>query len=113
MPEDYADVRRELSDRLFNQVTGKSELVKKLFESVLSPYAKRPFGWLWLLLSGRSVSRKRELLRARIDGMLQGRGSERLAGLDQLIGTVVELRALPAQRLLTLVAIHVWQVIGG
>ena len=39
--------------------------------------------------------------------MLEGRGSERLEGLDELIRIVVELRALPARRALTL-ALRAW-----
>jgi hypothetical protein len=39
------------------------------------------------------------VLRKRIDTVLDGRGKERLAGLDGLIRIVVERRALPVQRL--------------
>src|SRR5205085_1108865 len=34
LPEDFAPRRHELHDRLFETVSGKSELVKKLFERV-------------------------------------------------------------------------------
>jgi Fe-S-cluster-containing dehydrogenase component len=101
LPEDFAVARRELTQQLFAGVTGKSELVKKLFERVLSPYLRRPLGGLALVASGRTLAAEEAAMRARVDAMLQGRGVERLAGLDQLIRLVVELRALAAQRALT------------
>lgn len=101
LPEDYGDVRRELRDQLYAGITGKSDLVKKLFEKVLVPYLREPLGPLYLVLRGRSPATEESAVRARIDRMLEGRGAERLAGLDGLIRIVVELRALSAQRALT------------
>jgi Fe-S-cluster-containing dehydrogenase component len=98
LPEDLATARRQLSDRLYREVSGKSDLVKKLFERVLVPYAKSSLGPLLLIFSGRRLRAEEQALRARIDKGLEGRGQERLAGLDELIRIVVELRALPAQR---------------
>jgi len=98
LPEDFVAARRELSDRLYREVSGKSDLVKKLFERILVPYAKSSLGPLRLILSGRRLRDEEQALRARIDVGLEGRGQERLAGLDVLIRIVVELRALPAQR---------------
>jgi Fe-S-cluster-containing dehydrogenase component/CRP-like cAMP-binding protein len=107
LPEDYGALGRELRDQLYGGVTGKSELVKKIFEKVLVPYLRRPLGSIALVISGRSLAAERAALRARIDTMLEGRGAERLAGLDGLIRTVVELRALAAQRGLTTL-LRVW-----
>ena len=98
LPEDFVAARRELSDRLYRDVSGKSDLVKKLFERVLVPYAKSSIGPLALILSGRRLRDEEQALRARIDVVLEGRGQPRLAGLAELIRIVVELRALPAQR---------------
>ena len=98
LPEDFAAARRDLLDRLYREVSGKSELVKKVMEKVLLPYARSPLGPAALLLSGRSLREEERALRARIDALLEGRGGERLAGLATLIRVVVELRALPAQR---------------
>ena len=98
LPEDFAAARRELVDRLYREVSGKSELVKKIVEKILLPYARSPLGPLALLLSGRRLREEERALRARIDRVLEGRGAERLAGLSELVRLVVELRALPAQR---------------
>jgi Fe-S-cluster-containing dehydrogenase component/CRP-like cAMP-binding protein len=98
LPEDFAAARKTLLDRLFREVSGKSELVKKIFERLLLPYAKSPLGPARLLLSGRRLREEEEAVRARIDKVLEGRGAERLSGLRELVRLVVELRALPAQR---------------
>jgi Fe-S-cluster-containing dehydrogenase component/CRP-like cAMP-binding protein len=98
LPEDFTAARRELHDRLYREVSGKSELVKKLFERVLLPYVQSKAGPLLLVLSGRRLREEERALRERIDLLLEGRGKERLAGLAELIKIVVELRSLPAQR---------------
>ncbi|MFO0593332.1 MAG: cyclic nucleotide-binding domain-containing protein [Polyangiaceae bacterium] len=100
LPEDFPSARRELLDRLYREVSGKSELVKKLFEKVLVPYTKSVFGPAVLLVSGRRLRDEQRALQTRIDTLLEGRGQERLAGLTNLLRIVVELRALPAQRFL-------------
>lgn len=101
LPEDFAAEKVALSDRLFRGTTGRSDVVKKLVERILLPYAKSPFGALLLVASGRDLRAERARLRGRIDAVLDGRGRERLAGLDDLVRIVVELRALGAQRLLS------------
>ncbi len=98
LPEDFAGARRGLVDRLFREASGKSELVKKLIETDLVPYANLPLAWIALLLSGRSLRDEELRVRGAIDKKLQGRGKEKLAGLDGLVKLVVELRALKAQR---------------
>ena len=103
LPEDYAALRRELTDRMYSGVTGRGEVVKKLFEKILVPYLRSSSGWLVLLLSGRDLRAEERAVRQRVDVILEGRGSGRLAGLDELIRIAVELRALTAQRVLTAV----------
>lgn len=102
LPEDFSTARRELMDRLYRDVSGKSDLVKKIFEKILVPYTKQPLGAVWLFLSGRSLRDEENALRKRIDVVLEGRGKERLAGLDGLVRIVVERRALSVQRFLLL-----------
>ncbi|WP_437301903.1 cyclic nucleotide-binding domain-containing protein [Sorangium sp. So ce388] len=100
LPEDFAAARRELLDRFYRGVSGRSDLVKKIVEKILVPYVQSPVGPLALLASGRGLRDEERALRARIDVVLEGRGAERLAGLSELIRLSVELRALPAQRAL-------------
>ncbi len=101
LPEDLALENDTLFDRLHRATSGTSELTKTITEKLLVPYARSPFGALALIASGRTLSQERSVLRARVDAVLEGRGGERLDGLDELIRIVVELRALPARRLLT------------
>ncbi|MGE3672965.1 MAG: cyclic nucleotide-binding domain-containing protein [Polyangiaceae bacterium] len=101
LPEDFPAEKRKLNDRLYREISGRSDLVKKVAERVLLPYAKSPFGPLWLMLGGRSAGEEQARLEARIDEILQGRGGDRRLGLDQLTKIAVELRALPLRRVLT------------
>ncbi len=101
LPEDFARARQDLLDRLYREASGRSDLVKRIFEKILLPYARSPLGPLALLAGGRRLREEEEALRARIDQVLEGRGKERLAGLAELTRIVVELRALPAQRWLS------------
>lgn len=98
LPEDLSADRRVLVDRLYQEVSGRSELVKKIFERILLPYVQRPLGSLALLVSGRSLRDEQREVRKRVDVVLEGRGADRLAGLEELVRLVVELRAVPAQR---------------
>ena len=102
LPEDYAGAREALVDRLHRELSGTSDLVKAIADRVLLPYATSPLGPAALLLSGRRLRDEEARLLAMVDAVLEGRGKERLGGLTRLVGTCVEMRALPAQRALTL-----------
>lgn len=99
LPEDLTAHARALHDRLYGAVSGRSEVVKKLFERVFVPYLRRPFGALRLLLAGGDLAGERDLLRGRVDAVLAGRRSDRLAGLEEVIDLAVEIRATRAQRI--------------
>lgn len=101
LPEDFATERAGLSARLYKNLSGKDALVKAVAEKVLLPYAKRVIGPALLVGSGRDLRAEEKRLRARIDATLEGRGRDRLEGIDDLVRTAVELRALPAQQVLT------------
>ncbi|MCX4245601.1 cyclic nucleotide-binding domain-containing protein [Paraliomyxa miuraensis] len=101
LPEDLATQRRALLDRLFVQASGRDELVKTIAARVLVPYARALHGPLVLCLRGRTLAQEEARLQAQIDAMRQGRGEDRLGGLPELLRTAVELRALPARRVLT------------
>ncbi len=42
LPEDFSRARRELHDRLYREASGKSDLVKRILEKILLPYARSP-----------------------------------------------------------------------
>ncbi len=107
LPEDLNAERAQLEDRLHRDVSGKDELVKRIVERVLVPYSRSLVGPLLLIGSGAGLAEEERKLRAKIDVMLEGRGTARLTGLDELVRTVVELRALPARRVLG-VALRFW-----
>jgi Fe-S-cluster-containing dehydrogenase component len=101
LPEDLRRERGELLDRLYRGVSGRSDLVKHVADRILVPYSSSPLGPIALLLAGRTLRAEETLLRAQVDKVLQGRGTGQLAGLEDVIRIVVEMRALPARRLLT------------
>ncbi|MBK8940060.1 MAG: cyclic nucleotide-binding domain-containing protein [Polyangiaceae bacterium] len=102
LPEDFAKERLALSTRLYKHLSGRDDLLKAVAERVLLPYAQSLLGPIALVASGRTLAAEERRLRGRIDDALAGRGASRLGGLDDLVRTAVELRALPAQRALTL-----------
>jgi Fe-S-cluster-containing dehydrogenase component/CRP-like cAMP-binding protein len=107
LPEDLAGEREALLARLYRETTGQSELVKAVADRLLLPYARAPLGWIGLVASGRSLGGEEARLRCRIAAALAGRGDGRLAGLDPIVRTAVELRALSARRALT-AALRAW-----
>ena len=107
LPEDFARAREDLEARLYREASGKSDLVKRLLEKILLPHARSALGPLSLITSGRSLREEEVKLAAHIDAVLEGRGKERLAGLSSLIRVAVEIRALPAQRLM-LATLRAW-----
>lgn len=98
--EDVPRERKLLEDRLFRELSGRSPLVKKVFERVLLPYQRAWLGPLTLLLTGRTRQAERAALTAHIDTLLSGRGRDKRDGLEQLVRTVVEERALRASTVL-------------
>jgi Fe-S-cluster-containing dehydrogenase component/CRP-like cAMP-binding protein len=101
LPEELVARRREIDERIFTQLSGRSEVVKTLYGRVLRPYRAAPLGAVWLALSGRRLREEEKRVRAKLGGLLDGRKSERLDGLDELVRLVVEHRAVGALRLLT------------
>jgi Fe-S-cluster-containing dehydrogenase component/CRP-like cAMP-binding protein len=101
LPEELVSRRREIDERIFTQLSGRSEVVKTLYGRVLRPYRASRFGALLLVASGRRLREEEKRVRKAMEGLLQGRKSERLDGLDDLVRLVVEHRAIGALRLLT------------
>ena len=104
LPEDLPAHARELDERIYRELSGKSELVKTVFAKMLRPYAESAVvGPARLVASGRSLRAEEERVRAGVDAVLEGRGADKLEGLDALVRAVVERRALRAQRALLFV----------
>lgn len=101
LPEELVGRRREIDERIYTQLSGRSEVVKTLYGRVLRPYRAARSGAVLLVLSGLELRDEEKRVRATLGGLLQGRKSERLDGLDELVRLVVEHRAIGALRLLT------------
>lgn len=97
LPEDLAPAREENSRAVFRALSGRSELVKRLYDKVLAPYRRQPLGGVALALSGRSVGAEERRVRKDIDGLLEGRGQGKLEGTGALVRLAVEARALDAR----------------
>lgn len=106
LPEDLPAERDVLASRLYREVSGTGDAVKTAAAHIVLPYARAPLGGLALALSGRSLGDEEARIRRRIDDALAGRG-RRLDGLQPILRTAVELRALTARRLLT-AALRAW-----
>jgi hypothetical protein len=99
LPEDLAPRARDLDDRAFGALTGRSEATKAVYARWLAPYARAPLGALTLVLGGGTLREEERRLRARVEAVLGARAAT-LDGLGDLLRLVVERRALRAQRLL-------------
>jgi hypothetical protein len=111
LPEDLAAHARELDDRAFRRLSGRSDTVKAIYARFLQPYGRAWFGPVALVLRGARLREEERRVRARIDAVLGGQPlgstrprqscgpavSARLDGLDDLVRLVVERRAVPAQ----------------
>ncbi|MBS2016950.1 MAG: cyclic nucleotide-binding domain-containing protein [Deltaproteobacteria bacterium] len=102
LPEELGARARELDEQVFARLSGRSEVVKTLYGKLLRPYGAARFGFVWLALSGLGLREEEKRLRAKAAALLEGRKSEKLDGLDELIRLVVERRATTAVRLYTL-----------
>jgi len=94
LPEDLPRAREEHARKVFRALSGRSELVKKVYDKVLAPYRAARLGGLGLVLSGRGLGAEERRVKGEIDAMLEGRGKGKLTGLDGLVRLLVEERAL-------------------
>lgn len=101
LPEDLIGDAKELRARLFKEISGTGELVKRIADRILVPYARKPMGWIAMVASGRTLREEEKRLRREIDRVLEGRGGDKLDGLDRVVRVAVEVRALPGRRVMT------------
>ena len=99
LPEDLPIRARDLRERTFGALTGRSDATKALYARLLAPYASAPLGPLQLIASRRSVHDEEVHLRRRVAHVLSHPASH-LDGADDLVRLVVERRAVGAQRIL-------------
>jgi Fe-S-cluster-containing dehydrogenase component len=97
--EDLAARARDLDDRAFGALTGRSEAMKAVYARWLAPYARSPLGALALVARRATLRDEERSLRGRVERVLGARTAT-LDGLDDLVRLVVERRALRAQTLL-------------
>lgn len=111
LPEDLKHEHERLMDRLQRELSGTSAQLKQITASLLLPWARAPLGFVTLLASGQELGEARAQLRERVEAQLPEQlraGStaprareQLLRELEPLLRTCVELRALPARRLLS------------
>jgi Fe-S-cluster-containing dehydrogenase component/CRP-like cAMP-binding protein len=101
LPEDLAARARDLDERVFGALTGRSDATKAAYARWLAPYARAPFGGLVLVGRGATLREEEKRLRACIERVV-GRhaGASTLDGLEDLVRWAVERRAVRAQRVL-------------
>ncbi len=97
LQEDLAPRAREIEERTFGALTGRSVASKTLYARALAPYAAAPLGGLALIASGLSLQGEEARVRGRLDVVVAGRAVD---GLAELVRLAVERRAVRAQRLL-------------
>ncbi len=100
LPEDEPAEREALLDRLHAAVSGANPAKKELVRRILLPYAVAWGGTLALVANGRTLAREEAALVGLVERALGGRKSERLVGIELLVRTAVEMRALRARRLI-------------
>jgi Fe-S-cluster-containing dehydrogenase component len=98
LPEDEPKEREALLDRLHAGVSGANAAKKELVRRILAPYGAAWVGTLSLIASGRSLAEEEAALAGRVQRALGGRRSERLADIESLVRTAVEMRAQRARR---------------
>jgi Fe-S-cluster-containing dehydrogenase component/CRP-like cAMP-binding protein len=99
LAEDLAPRARELDERAFGALTGRSEAMKAVYARWLAPYARAPLGAVALIAGQKTLGDEEKRLRARVEAVLGAR-TVTLDGLDDLLRLVVERRALRAQAML-------------
>jgi Fe-S-cluster-containing dehydrogenase component/CRP-like cAMP-binding protein len=95
---DLAPDARALDGRLLAALSGKSALTKTIYERILAPYDRAAFGPVAFALGGRSLRDERARLETSIVDLLEGRGEDKRAEIDEIVRVVVERRALAAKR---------------
>jgi Fe-S-cluster-containing dehydrogenase component/CRP-like cAMP-binding protein len=132
LPEDLVRRGKELDERVFGLLTGRSEAAKAVYRRILAPYARAPWGGLGLVIRGASLGGEQRRLVATVERILGRARAAQIDGLAELVRWAVERRANGAQRILqsvlrgvlpvhvvavaatvVLLGVHVWCVVRG
>ena len=131
LAEDLAARARDLDERAFGALSGRSEAAKAVYARWLAPYARAPLGGVWMLAARTTLGQEQKRLRGQVERVLGAR-ADSVDGLDDLVRLAVERRAARAQRILhallrawvpahvvavavavVLLGVHVVAVVGG
>jgi hypothetical protein len=96
LPEDLPARARDLDDRVFGALTGRSDATKAVYARWLAPYARAPLGGLAMIARRATLGGEERRLRARVEAVLGDRTAT-LDGLGDLVRLAVERRAVRAQ----------------
>jgi len=99
LAEDLPARAKDLGERAFGALTGRSEATKAAYGRWLAPYAGAWLGGLRLIVGHRVLRDEERRVRAEIERAIGAR-IHHLDGIDDLIRLAVERRAVAAQRLL-------------
>jgi Fe-S-cluster-containing dehydrogenase component/CRP-like cAMP-binding protein len=97
LPEDLPQRGRELDDRAFGLLTGRSDGLKAVYERILARYARSRWGPFWLAASGRSLGEEEKRLAKHIERVVGSARAVHMDGLSDLVRWAVERRANDAQ----------------
>lgn len=99
LPDDLPIRAKDLAERAFGALTGRSDATKAAYARWLAPYAGAWLGGLRMIVARRSLRDEERRVRSEIERILGARIGH-LDGIDDLIRLTVERRAISAQRLL-------------
>jgi Fe-S-cluster-containing dehydrogenase component/CRP-like cAMP-binding protein len=99
LPEDLPARAKDLGERAFGALSGRSDVTKAAYARWLAPYAGAWLGGLRLILGRRTLRDEERRVRTEIESAIGAR-VRHLDGIDDLIRLAVERRAVSAQRLL-------------
>lgn len=99
LPEELSARARSLTDHVSTTLSGRSDLVKAVYARVLGPYRRSPIVRARLFFSsGRTLDAETRALEDEVRRALEGRGGERLVGLEPLVAAIVEDTAFRVAR---------------
>jgi Fe-S-cluster-containing dehydrogenase component/CRP-like cAMP-binding protein len=132
LPEDLPRRARDLDERVFGLLTGRSDGAKAVYARILTPYARSRTGALQMAVAAPTLRDEERRVSSGLERILGARRVKELDGLEDLVRWAVERRANLAQRMhqgllrgvlpahvvavavtMVLLGVHVWCVARG